>query len=1580
MAAEWIKFGEPENESELAAIRYLCGHLPDSYKLYTNLEISQGGRLYEIDIILVAPHGVYVVDVKGVYGRLEVDRAKWYPENRQAYDSPLKKYRQHARVLKSLIKDYDRFRQDDLDKIWVQATVLLTVEDVIVEDVSYEGTEAKDITYLGKSCLKYFQDWQKLDDYFITKIKPFHSLIDRAIHGRSKPISKIKRYGSWEVIETLGEAEDRYVEYLAKKVSIGIRNHTARLRVYKVDPLLDAEERQAAYKLISTAFQAVYDLPRHDNILDVQDIDLTEDADSLFLVIDDIHGQPLRQHIKKQDLTLDQIFNLLAEVLRALDHAHKHGVIHRNITPETILVTTEKQAKLTGFDYARITGGTGTIADQIVDALEAGILYQDVDCQRNPAQASPQSDLFAVGHVFYELLMGQPAFTDPDDMYEANGIFPVPPSQKHTRLPKGFDSWLQKLCAFDRRDRFTTAREALDQLTPLSKPTLDLSNLPNGTVLDNQFKIIQRLGLGSFAVAYKVFEIFSEDFQVMKIAVRDDRSLFERVQQEFKILYNTLKNPHPNIVTARWAGQLKEHDNTPYILFEFVEGQPIEQLLGTFSLDEAVQIIKQTAEGLRYLHQQDIQHQDIKPANLLHTAQGVKIIDFNVAVSKTDESAITAGTRRYLPPGFKVSATPSVRDRVDRDLYALGITAYQCITGHYPFDDPQPVIGQCCKDPRQFEGCEDLSDEMVEFLQRAIAPQQSERFESAEALLTALNSISSVKVVHTTQTEEQPLQLAETIQQPEDCSTENDLLEKVQEFVHITTPEQPKPLKLSQQPIASINPPPIFPAISGIASATPQPATTFSKFDLFELPSSHQQVRPNPDHPIVLDPSGAYPVPTGYILIKTELDWMSYFGTSNSPYWVSGQTLCNWANLWLQSWHHTDQIAEIKQPPKERLTELLYPSKVPEEWTESQCLAVVMRLESYEDQPIAHLLADLTATDPQIWLDVPSLDNLARWLPIQVPPVATVLEQVWQNHRSNNEWSSYYQTSDKQQLLKRWLGIAEPVVTELGAYPLDIPAEIVAEFDQFWEQELYRTNAAVLDSLKLSQYAGQKRIADLAYSIMRQHPAFITKTRETKLRPYLSYQQYGDLQQRHRPLQPNPLSLDASPQDALNWVIQDYLPLRHWETVIDQTPQGQRVSDQLAISFEDWILEHYPTLKVDAVANSWLNYNVCHHAQQCCRNAPVFWVVVDGLGWLDHHELITYLTEHKQLQVEVEMQPRFSILPTKTEYAKWSLYSQQLPSHESRLATSQAGDGFTLTNARRYTDNDVKKKRLQKDLKQQAFQLYCWDTDRFDHLYHDEVDWQELYTVKRSRELKHIAEDILRFVEIHPQKDNLTVIIASDHGQIMGTSTQLTPIPSSLSEAKGRMAIGETDDQRFAVLMAERYGLPHPISVIRGSASFSSFNYGDDKSSVGCHGGLYPEEVVVGFSVLKRSVQRLPIRVICSGEGKAGEPGKLTITITNPNSVSLTNLKLFIQQLDSLKQGQELSAIVQASGSLSVDIQLSNYPTLSPSHQGNCLSLTGQLEFNYQNAEPSSVCLDQKSKIVIKQIFSSGIEGLDEFF
>ncbi|GAA6618131.1 methylation-associated defense system protein kinase MAD6 [Scytonema sp. NUACC26] len=528
MPAEYFPFGEPENESERMALSYLRGHLPNSYKIFANLEIKQGVEIFEIDLIIIAPHCVYVVDIKHWRGRIEIDDRHWYLENHQPYSSPLKKLRKHAKVLSSAICDTNRALQQNLSRVHIQAAVLMTSDDVqVIDNGDKDGDH---VTYLDKRCLDYFQSAACVPPQRLRIIKPYVKFVELAIRGKSQPKSSPRFYLHWQVEEKLG-GNDRYTEYRATHQTMGTADCTVRLRVYTVDPLLEPLERKAQLKLICTAFLAVDKIKHHPNILPVRDYFVSNTDDCVVLVIDDVPGQVLSQHVKKHNLDLEQKFSIIRDVLLALEHVHKHGVIHRNITPDSILISADGQASLTGFDYARVPNRTSTIADEIAEDLTEYAVYQAVECQNDPSQASDRSDLFSAGLVFYTLLTGVSAFEDANQICDENARFPVKPSERNPELSPAWDVWLQKLCAFAPQDRFPDAAVALRELSSLmSNPIpveesslegLDITNLPPDTIIDRRYRIIKRLGRpGSFGVAYHVFETLGEVERVLKLVTK----------------------------------------------------------------------------------------------------------------------------------------------------------------------------------------------------------------------------------------------------------------------------------------------------------------------------------------------------------------------------------------------------------------------------------------------------------------------------------------------------------------------------------------------------------------------------------------------------------------------------------------------------------------------------------------------------------------------------------------------------------------------------------------------------------------------------------------------------------------------------------------------------------------------------------------------------------------------------------------------------------------------------------------------------------------------------------------------------
>ena len=763
--AKVVAIGQPTNDAERQAIAFFRDRLPESYTVYHNFEMRQGSEVFEIDLAILAHHAVYLVDVKGTRGRIDVYGSKWYPEERQPFHSPLAKLRNHAKIMSTLIGDSNP-AQRELRKAHVQACVLLTSDDAILYDQS--NRDGPDVTDY-KRCLKYLNDKSIVPSRRLSDIRRFHGAIDKVIMGRAKPKSAPPVFGSWQVEEKLG-GTDRYTEYRAKHSLMGKSGGMVRLRVYQTDPYKNEDERKEEFKKISNAYKAVQHMPPHPNVLAVRDLIENEAQDQVVLVTDDVSGQILRQHLMKSSLalTFDQKLQIMRDVLAAMGHAHKHEVIHRNPTPDAILVTKAGRARLTGFDYARVgKNRESTIAGLIVDDLASDDLekYQSPECIRYPDQASIASDLYSAGIIFYEMLTGETPFENVDQMMEEDGQFPVKPSEHKPDLPAGIDAWLQKFCEFDPEDRHSSAAVAAKGLNEIilpedkdsqgggkpieheDQPPADLTNLPQDYILVDRFRIQKKLGSGGFGVAYKVFDSFADAIRVIKLVTKDRRSVFERLRREYKTL--SALPDHPHVVKVIWADRMNDSGQTPYIVFEYVEGLDVSDLIEAeaISLEDSVQIVREATQGLAHLHESGVYHQDVKPSNLLLTDKGVRIIDFNVAVSENDDAQGGGGTRRYIPPDYDYSQEPTAADRIDRDLYALGITFYECLTRTYPFDEPTPPARVQPKDPKQFKGCGDLSSSLVNVLLKMIAPERKDRFASTMELQAALAEVKRIRSV-----------------------------------------------------------------------------------------------------------------------------------------------------------------------------------------------------------------------------------------------------------------------------------------------------------------------------------------------------------------------------------------------------------------------------------------------------------------------------------------------------------------------------------------------------------------------------------------------------------------------------------------------------------------------------------------------------------------------------------------------------------------------------------------------------------------------------------------------------------------
>ncbi|MFE3001412.1 protein kinase [Nocardia sp. NPDC059246] len=762
--AKVIPIGEPANEAERRTIAHLRDHLPDDYLVLHNFEIHRDGEAFEVDVAIVAPHAVYLVDVKGTRGLVDVYGSKWYPERRQPYTSPLIKLRAHARSLKGIIAG-SQLNRRDLEGVYVDAAIVLAAPDAVLQDPG--GRDAPNVTTLAKSAA-FFQNSGRIPNKYSKNIRAMHNMVLKGLQGAARPRSGPLRFNSWEIEERLG-GTDSYIEYRAYNGYAGKRSGHVLLRVYTADPYLPPGERAQQRGRIANAYNALNHMPGHPAIIGVRDFFASEHEDSYVLVTEDIQGPALRLHIDKANLalTLDQKLRIADELLHALGHAHEHQVVHRNVTPSTVLLGTDGHVRIVGFDFARAgIDRSRSIAAEIVDELEAE--YQAPEAFREPANASPASDIFSAGLVLYELFTGEKPFAGPTEVFDQSGVFPVKPSLVRGELPEGFDEWLQNLCAFDPDNRLT-ARQAVAELAimlasggadssdkPVSPPApmlpetepataTDYSRLTPGTLLASKFLVEKRIGAGAFGVVYKVIDTLGDVPRAVKLIIKDRHSTLDRLKKEYRVLLRVPE--HPNVVRVFDAQFSATGHPPPFIVFEYVEGQNVGDMVAErlFSAEDALDLAKQTAEGLAHLHRHGAYHCDIKPKNLLWTDRGVRIIDFNVSVLASADDGHGGGSRRYLPPDIDLSAVPQPGDLADRDLYALGITLYEAVTGRYPWDASAPPPGTPAVDPSELSGLADLAPELVSVILKAIAPKRGDRFASTAELQVALTTIKQAR-------------------------------------------------------------------------------------------------------------------------------------------------------------------------------------------------------------------------------------------------------------------------------------------------------------------------------------------------------------------------------------------------------------------------------------------------------------------------------------------------------------------------------------------------------------------------------------------------------------------------------------------------------------------------------------------------------------------------------------------------------------------------------------------------------------------------------------------------------------------
>ncbi|MEV6650192.1 protein kinase [Streptomyces sp. NPDC051219] len=223
-----------------------------------------------------------------------------------------------------------------------------------------------------------------------------------------------------------------------------------------------------------------------------------------------------------------------------------------------------------------------------------------------------------------------------------------------------------------------------------------------GSVAGGRYQLRDLLGEGGMASVYLAYDSALDRQVAIKTLHTElgrEQSFRERFRREAQAV---AKLSHTNIVSVFDTGE-DELDGSlmPYIVMEYVEGQPLGSVLqtdiqqyGAMPADKALKVTADVLAALETSHEMGLVHRDIKPGNVMMTKRGVvKVMDFGIAramqsgVTSMTQTGMVVGTPQYLSPEQALGRGVDARS----DLYSVGIMLFQLLTGRLPFDADSPL-------------------------------------------------------------------------------------------------------------------------------------------------------------------------------------------------------------------------------------------------------------------------------------------------------------------------------------------------------------------------------------------------------------------------------------------------------------------------------------------------------------------------------------------------------------------------------------------------------------------------------------------------------------------------------------------------------------------------------------------------------------------------------------------------------------------------------------------------------------------------------------------------------------------------
>jgi len=764
----WRTIAESEYPWEREALAFVRERLPDHdpYLAWSNFEfVGQDGSISEVDLLVLSPNGLFLIEIKSRPGILTGDAGTWTWEadgRRVTVDNPLLLTNRKAKKLASLLASRRAFNQQRPP--WLEAAVFLSNPAVNLK-----------LDELGRQRI-YFRDAPGQDNRgrpgivaLLTEARRPGAAgpgdggrprIDRATaralsqameQAGIRPTQRSRKVGDF-VLNRLAFEGPGYQDWQATHVALP--NVHRRVRLYPVASGSSSLSRRTLERAAQREYQILEGI-RHPGILKA--VSFTQDERGPALVFEqDPNAVRMDLFLRERgdNLSIDARLGLLRQIAEAVKHAHQKRLYHRALSPHSVLISDPDaplpRARVFNWQTARREPGTtaapGAAATRTTHlgelVEEPARVYVAPEALRNPDADPAPLDVFSLGAIAWHLFTGRPPAANVlelgERLREDHGL-------AISTVLDGAGPRLQDLILFatsaDVVTRYGSVDEFLGQLdevedeltSPAGEQLVDPTDAGKDDRIDGGFTVRKRLGKGSSAVALLVEREGRE--YVMKVALGPEHH--DRLRAEHEVM-RQLHHQHVCV-----AHDLVEVGGRLALLMDKAGDETLADRLrteGPLHVEMLQRFGEDLLQTLDWLEQQGVAHRDVKPDNIGIRPVGPDrrphIVLFDFSLSRVPAENIRAGTVPYLDP-FLPLRRP-VRWDLHAERFAAAMTLHEMATGFLPIwgdgrSDPAMIADEVALDPSRFDAA--LRDGLTAFFRKALRRDYAQRFGNSVEML-----------------------------------------------------------------------------------------------------------------------------------------------------------------------------------------------------------------------------------------------------------------------------------------------------------------------------------------------------------------------------------------------------------------------------------------------------------------------------------------------------------------------------------------------------------------------------------------------------------------------------------------------------------------------------------------------------------------------------------------------------------------------------------------------------------------------------------------------------------------------------